>query len=145
MGLVARLIFLTSEGVQELSPPAKTRLGWLQFRTCGWLCFGLDVRRTSDRLSRELKVRHLTLRETEVEAAAYVVSPPKATLIVYVPAFAGAVVLTEATPERFVVAVLVAPLRVKEIVRLESPVPADVLSVAESVIEAPWAALVEPV
>jgi len=80
-----------------------------------------------------------------VETAAYVGSPAKATLIVYVPAFAGAVDLTEATPELFVVAVRVAPLRVKEIGRLEIAAPADVLSVAERVIEAPWAALVEPV
>jgi hypothetical protein len=81
----------------------------------------------------------------EAEAAAYVASPAKATLMVYFPAFAGAVVFTEATPKLFVVAVKVAPLSVKVIVRLEIAAPADVLSVAERVIEAPWAALVGPV
>ena len=94
--------------------------------------------------SIELRSDQLTRMATEAEAAAYVASPAKATLIVYFPPFTGAVVFTEATPELFVVAVKVAPLSVKVIVRLAIAAPADVLSVAERVIEAPWVALVGP-
>ena len=68
--------------------------------------------------SIELRSDQLTRMATEAEAAAYVASPAKATLIVYFPPFTGAVVFTEATPELFVVAVKVAPLSVKVIVRL---------------------------
>ena len=86
----------------------------------------------------------MTVRVAEVEAAAYVESPAKATVIVYVPVADGAAVLTEAMPRKLVVAVLVTPLRVKVTVFPATGVTGPARSQADRVIEAPLAALVEP-
>jgi hypothetical protein len=86
-----------------------------------------------------------TLREAVVEATACVVSPAKAILTGYVPRAVGAVVTTEARPELLVFALRVTPLSVKVTVFPAIATPADVLSVALRVIEAPGATAVEPV
>ena len=84
------------------------------------------------------------MRLATAEAAAYVVSPAKATPIGYTPFLAGALVWTEATPEPFVVAVRLTPLSVKVSVLPTIATPPVVRSVAEGVIEAPGPALVDP-
>jgi hypothetical protein len=86
-----------------------------------------------------------TLREAVAEARACVVSPAKAILIGYVPRGVGAFVTTEARPELLVFALRVTPLSVKVTVCPAIATPADVLSVALRVSEAPGAAAVEPV
>jgi len=86
-----------------------------------------------------------TLREAVAEAAARVVSPAKAILIGYDPRAVGAFVTTEARPELLVFALRVTPLSVKVTVCPAIATPADVLSVALRVSEAPGAAAVEPV
>ena len=61
------------------------------------------------------------------------------------PVVVGAVRVTLATPEVFVVAEETVPLSVNDTVRPEIAVPDVVVSVAESAIDAPGAALVGPV
>jgi hypothetical protein len=68
-----------------------------------------------------------TLRVAEVDAAAYVVLPAKATAMGYEPTVVGAVVTTEATPEPFVVAIRVTPLGVKVTVCSAMAVPDPVV------------------
>ena len=85
------------------------------------------------------------LRLAEVDAEAYVASPAKATVTVYVPVVAGAVVLTKAMPRPLVTALRVAPLREKVTVFPAMGVKPPVWSHAERVIEAPGAAFVGPV
>lgn len=85
-----------------------------------------------------------TASVAEAEAAAYVASPAKATPTRYEPVAAGAFVLTEATPELFVVALKVPPFSVNVTVLPAIATAPDVMSVPERVIEAPGAAVVGP-
>jgi uncharacterized protein (UPF0254 family) len=84
------------------------------------------------------------VRVAEIAAAVYVVSPVRATSTGYEPAFAGAIIFTEAAPKLSVVAFRMIPLSVNERVLPAMAAPDPVLSVAERGIKAPGAAVVGP-